>query len=111
MVRITTKEINNIKNTYLNFKDDNNSDNILKVSRETIPLEVTDENIEAINTILTILDYKKDKTLIRDRIVYKKDGVTFELDNYTKPKMKVVAIEGIKEEVDIVYQFLKNINE
>lgn len=108
MARITTKEINNIKNTYLDFKDDNNSDNILKVSRETIPLEVTDENIEAINTILTILDYKKDKTLIRDRIVYKKDGVTFELDNYTKPKMKVVAIEGIKEEVDKVYQELKD---
>ena len=111
IARVTTKENNNIKNTYLDFKDDNNSDEILKVSRETIPLEVTDENKKAINSILDMLGYQKEKTLIRNRVVYKKDDVTFEIDDYIEPKMKVVAIEGIKEEVDKVYQFLKNINE
>ena len=108
MARITTKEKNNIKKTYLDFKDDNNSDEILKISRETIPLLVTEENKEAIDSILDILEYKKDNTLIRNRVVYKKDGVTFELDDYIEPKMKVVALEGIKEEVDIVYNELKD---
>ena len=108
MARITTKEKNNIKKTYLDFKDGNNSDEILKISRETIPLLVTEENKEAIDSILDILEYKKDNTLIRNRVVYKKDGVTFELDDYIEPKMKVVALEGIKEEVDIVYNELKD---
>lgn len=72
MARITTKEKNNIKKTYLDFKDDNNSDEILKISRETIPLLVTEENKEAIDSILDILEYKKDNTLIRNRVVYKK---------------------------------------
>ena len=54
-----------------------------------------------------MLEYRKDKTLIRKRVVYKKDDVTFEIDDYSKPKMMVVAIEGIKDEVDIVYQELK----
>ena len=107
IARITTKEKNNNKKTYLDFKDDNDSDEILKVSRETIPLEVTDENKKAINSILDILEYKKDKILIRNRVVYKKNGVTFEIDDYKLPKMKVVAIDGIKEEVDIVYKELK----
>ena len=108
IARITTKEKNNIKNTYLDFKDDNDSDDILKVSRETIPLEVTDDNKKAVLSILEMLEYKKNKTLIRNRVVYKKDGVTFEIDNYIEPKMKVIAIEGIKEEVDIVYNELKD---
>lgn len=108
IARITTKEKNNIKNTYLDFKDDNDSDDILKISRETIPLEVTDYNKKAIDSILEMLEYKKNKTLIRNRVVYKKDGVTFEIDNYIEPKMKVIAIEGIKEEVDKVYKKLKD---
>lgn len=108
IARITTKEKDNIKNTYLDFKDDNDSDDILKISRETIPLEVTDANKKAVDSILEMLEYKKNKTLIRNRVVYKKDGVTFEIDNYIEPKMKVIAIEGIKEEVDKVYKELKD---
>lgn len=107
IARITTKETNNSKKTYLDFKDDNDSDEILKVSRETIPLEVIDNNKDAINSILDILEYKKEKKLIRNRVVYKKDGVTFEIDDYIEPKMMVVAIEGVKEEVDIVYKSIK----
>lgn len=51
--------------------------------------------------------YNKDNVLERERIVYKKGGVTFELDSYYKPrKSYVVAIEGEKEEVDKVYKEL-----
>lgn len=108
MARITTKESNVRKETVLDFKDDNQSEETLKVSRETIPLVINNENKEAIDSILDMLEYKKDKTLIRNRVVYKKNNVTFEIDHYTSPEvMCVVAIEGLKEEVDKVYKKLE----
>ena len=107
IARITTKIKDNKANTYLDFKDENDSDEILKVSRETIPLKVTKNNKEAVLSILDMLGYQKDKTLIRKRWVYKKDEITFEIDDYKEPKMKVVAIEGNKEQVDKVYQELE----
>ena len=63
------------------------------------------------NTVLKILEflkYNKDNVLDRERIVYQKGEVTFELDTYSEPrKSYVVAIEGEKEEVDKVYKELK----
>lgn len=98
MANITTKETNGEQKTVLEFKDDNQSDETLKVSRETIPLIINDGNKEAINFILDMLKYKKDKTLIRNQVVYKKNHVTFEIDYYTSPEvMCVVAIEGVKK--------------
>jgi len=61
IARITTKEKDNISNTYLDFKYNNDSDEILKVSRETIPLKVTDDNKQDIDSILEMLEYKKIK--------------------------------------------------
>ncbi len=112
IARITTKEKNGLKKVLLDFKDDNQSDDILKISRETLPLEVTDENKDAINSILEMLEYKKDTVLIRNRVVYFKADVTFEIDEYSAPEvMYVIAIEGKKELVDKVYLYLKeNIN-
>lgn len=108
IARITIKEKNGTKQTLLDFKDDNNSDEILKVSRETIPLVVNDLNKEAIYSILDILNYKKDKVLNRKRIVYVKDSVVFELDSYSSPHtMFVIGIEGKKENVDKIYLELK----
>lgn len=107
IARMTTKIKDNKAKIYLDFKDDNDSDEILKVSRETIPLEVTDSNKEAVLSILDMLGYQKDKILVRNRWVYKKDKVTFEIDDYKEPQMKVVAIEGNKEQVDKVYQELE----
>ena len=110
MARITTKKIGNFKKIILDFKDDNKSEEILKVSRETLPLEITDNELDAIYSILDMLEYKKDITLIRDRFVYEKENVKFELDIYSSPeKMYVAAIEGKKEEVDIVYNNLSDV--
>lgn len=112
MARITTTEKNGNKRVVLDFKDDNQSNDRLKVSKETLPLDINDDNSEAIDSILDMLEYKKDKTLIRKRIVYCKDGVTFELDSYSSPQaMFVVGIEGEKTKVDLVYNELnKQIN-
>ena len=111
MARITTKEKNGVKKTFLDFKDDNESNDTLKVCRETLPLEVLDSNKEAIDSILDMLGYTIKKTLIRKRFFYFKDEVTFELDEYTSPGiMFVVGIEGNKEKVDKIYiELEKNI--
>ncbi len=110
MARITTKKRGDSKKIVLDFKDDNKSEEVLKVSRETLPLEINDNDLGAIYSILDMLEYKKDITLIRDRFVYEKGDVTFELDIYSSPeKMYVVAIEGKKEEVDNVYNSLTDI--
>ena len=110
MARITNKKKGDVKKIILDFKDDNKSEDVLKVSRETLPLEISDSNLDAIYSILDMLEYKKDITLIRDRIVYEKDNVTFELDIYSSPeKMYVVAIEGKKDKVDNVYNSLTDV--
>lgn len=109
MARITKNTYENEVIEVLNFKDDNTNDSILKISRETKDLVITDENRSFVESLLEILDLKETKKLVRKRYVYKKDNVLFELDNYSNPKMNVVAIEGIKSEVDIVYNELKQV--
>lgn len=111
LARITTQEENGSINEILDFKDDNDSDEVLKVSRETIPLVVNRDNKEAVMSMLDIFGYKVKKELIRKRYVYKKDNVMFEIDDYTSPEiMHVIAIEGEKEQVDKIYKEIKGIN-
>ena len=63
---------------------------------------------KAVDSILDMLEYTKDKTLIRTRMVYKKRNVIFEIDKYDAPEvMFVVAIEGEKEDVDRTYAIVK----
>ena len=110
MARITTKEKNGNKKMVLDFKDDNESDDTLKVCRESLPLEISESNKEAIDSILDMLGYEIKKTLTRKRVVYFKDNVTFELDDYSSPEvMFVVGIEGQKEKVDSVYNELQEL--
>ena len=55
-----------------------------------------------------MLEYQKDKVLIRERTIYQKENVTFEIDNYTAPEiMFVVAVEGEKEAVDKTYEIIR----
>lgn len=78
------------------------TDDILIERRETLPIQILDE--KALDSILNFLDYNKDTILERFRIVYQKDGVIFELDKYESPEIAyVVAIEGEKDLVDVVY--------
>lgn len=72
LARITKKTTENSDEIILDFKDENDKDEVLKNSRETIPLQITDLNRNAINSILDILGYKKIKHLNRKRMVYKK---------------------------------------
>lgn len=106
LARITHENINNKVTKKLDFKDDKLSNEDLIIRRETLPIEFEDD--KAIASILEFLGYKEDNYLVRERWEYEKDGVKFELDNYTYPQNTcVVAIEGEKEKVDEVYKMVK----
>lgn len=108
LARITIKESNGVVIKQLDFKDDIESDDILIERRESMPIEFEDEN--AVDSILEFLNYRKDKLLIRRRMVYRKGDVTFEIDDYDAPeKAFVIAIEGEKNEVDKVYKEVENL--
>lgn len=109
--RVTINKINGEDEIIVDFKEEDKSDEILKETRESLPLKV-ENNIDAINSILDILGYKIDVQVARIRRVFKKGNVKFEIDEYTKPEiMNVVAIEGEREIVDDIYESIKNLND
>lgn len=108
MARITIKKKEGSTKKMLDFKDDILSDEVLIERKESLPLLYEDDC--ALDSILDYLKYRKDKVLNRERTVYKKKGVIFELDKYKSPEVAcVVAIEGEKKEVDYVYQEIKSL--
>ena len=109
LARITVNEIEGNKTVYLKFKEENNSEQVLKISKESQMLEINQTNKESIESILNMLNFKKSKELKRNRYIYEKENVKFEIDDYFQPEMKVVAIEGEKEEVDKIYMELENL--
>ena len=109
MARITKSVYKDNEVEILNFKDDNLSDSVLKVSRESKDLVMNDENRDFVKSLLEILELNETKKLVRKRYVYTYNNVTFEIDNYITPVMNVVAIEGKKDEVDKVYNELKSV--
>ena len=109
MGRITINDKNGTITKQLDFKEDKLIEGqILGERKESLPLDYTDDNVVA--SILNILEFTKDNTLIRTRYVYQKDGVIFELDEYTEPRITcAVGVEGEKEQVDKVYNEVKDL--
>ena len=70
---------------------------------------VTSDNLKIIDSILNILEFYEVANNFRTRYVYKKNGVKFEIDDYTSPKMQVIAIEGDEDEVECVYKEIKSL--
>ena len=104
MARLTTELNGDNETVYLDFKTDNDSNELLKKSLESIPMVVDNSNEKSVLSILEILNYKLKKELIRKRVVYEKNNVKFEIDSYLKPEIfYVVGIEGEKNEVDKIY--------
>lgn len=108
MARITIEE-DNLKHTrteYLDFKENNETNQELKIRKETDILNLNNENKAFAKTLIEFLNLKVDKELIRTRYTYQKGNVKFEIDDYINPKMKVLAIEGNSEEVNKINQDL-----
>ena len=102
LARLTT---NNDKVIILDYKQVNYNDGVLKKSKETKPQLIT--NLKETIDKLIKEGYIKTSNLIRTRYIYTKEGIKFELDDYKKPNMKVVAIEGSKTKVDKLYKEIK----
>ncbi len=102
MARITLDETEGKIVKSLDFKEDKLSSEVLIERKESMALYYDDD--KAIESILDFLDYKKDNTLIRTRIVYLKEDVKFEFDIYEEPRQTcVVALEGDSKKTDEVY--------
>lgn len=106
IARITKKIVDNKETSTFDIKNVGVRDKNLKDSTESIPLLLTDENKNIIESIIKTLDFYEAANNYRTRYVYKKNGVKFEIDNYIQPKMQVVGIEGNKNEVDKIYNEL-----
>lgn len=110
IARLTTEVINGVSKTMFDYKNVDKSNNDLKVSRESIPMVVTEENKDVVLSILNVTDFVFASNNQRVRYVYKKDDVIFEIDDYTLPRiMKVVALEGNQDKVESVYAEIKQL--
>lgn len=109
MARITKNIYEDKTEEVLNFKDDNLNNDVLNVCRESEDLIITDENKNFVKSLIEILDLNNKKVLERHRVTFENKNVKFEIDEYTSPKMKVVAIEGDKKQVEQIYKEIENI--
>ncbi len=81
---------------------------MVKNRKESLSLNFEDE--DAVMSILEFLGYTEPNgAYTRQRIVYEKDKVKFEMDYYFESQNKVMAIEGGKEQVDKVFEEIKEI--
>ena len=81
-------------------------DDKFKVSQESLAMSLKESEIAVAKSMLEVLGFKQSADNLRTRYVYEKEGVKFEIDEYIRPKMNVIGIEGEKEKVDEIYKFL-----
>lgn len=104
--RLTTTFGESEKVTVWDFKNVGENDNLLKVSKESEAMVLDESGIKIARSMLEVMDFEQSADNLRTRYVFEKGDVKFEIDDYTRPQMKVVAIEGEKSQVDKVYQEL-----
>ena len=103
IARITTETINGVTTTVFDCKNVGTRKDTLKVSLESIPLYITEDNKDSIMSILKVLDFFESANNFRTRYIYEKENVKFEIDDYENQSAKVIAIEGEKNAVELVY--------
>lgn len=103
IARITTETIKGQEKTIFDCKNVNRKKQNLNISSESLPMELNSENLKIIKSVLDVLEFKIAADNLRTRYVFEKDGVKFEIDDYTRPEMKVVAVEGDESLVETVY--------
>lgn len=108
IARITTTIENGRETCFFDCKNFSHKDSNLQVAEESLELEVTSDNREQIESILKVLNFYQSANNTRNRYIYQKKDIKFEIDDYTSPPMCIVGIEGKKEMVDKVYSEIKN---
>lgn len=109
IARITTEWDNGQEYTVLDCKSVALADNDLKVSQESKEIVVTRDNKDGILSMLETMGFYMSANNTRNRLVFESGNIKFEIDDYTEPVMKVVAIEGEREVVNAVYSAVKDI--
>ena len=107
IARITKEIKDNIETTLFDCKNVSENNKLLKISNESIPIVIDDSNRKEIDSLIKVLGFLLVSDLERIRYEYVLDDVKFEIDEYIKPKMNVVAIEGNKSKVDNIYNEIK----
>ncbi len=102
IARLTTEKIGTKEKIVFDFKNISQKKDNLNISNETIPMKVSKSNLKAIQSILDVLEFYVAADNYRTRYVFEKDDVKFEIDDYSKPQMQVVAIEGEESAVEKV---------
>lgn len=108
LARITTVERNGEKITIFDCKNVECGDSSLKVSKESKEMIIDKNNRTIIESMLDVMNFEKSADNLRIRYEYVKGDVKFEIDDYIRPVMKVVAIEGEQDLVDKIYQEIIN---
>lgn len=111
IARITTETIGDKERIIFDCKNVGSKQKDLNISKESIPMELTQETKKIILSMLEVLEFYVAADNLRTRYIFQKKGVTFEIDDYIRPKTQVVAIEGNEETVEKVYSdILSKIN-
>ncbi len=105
---IISRITSNDEDYLFDFKNKSYETETLKISKASLPLKIKKEDIENVKSILDVLGFEQTSNIVRTRFVFVKDEVKFEIDDYIKPKMLVVAVEGKRDKVDKVYNEVKN---
>ena len=72
LARITKNYTKGNEKIFFDLKDENETEDTLKICRESGEIEVTN-NMEFVNSLLEMLKFKLHKKLTRKRYVYEKD--------------------------------------
>lgn len=98
--RLTINKMEDKTTTYFDFKLSGKEIDGKKLSQESETLLVTDEMQSFVASTLEILSFKLVADNFRTRYVFANDDIIFEIDDYTTPNMKVLAVEGNKDKVE-----------
>ena len=111
IARITTETVGGKERIVFDCKNVGSKRKDLNISSESIPMELTEETKKIVLSMLEVLEFYVAADNLRTRYIFKKEGVTFEIDDYIRPQTQVVAIEGKEEAVEKVYSdILSKIN-
>lgn len=109
IARITTTIQDGKENIVLDFKNVGNKSKNFKISEESLPLTIKKDDIKTILNMLEVIDFSLRADNHRTRYEYIKDDIKFEIDDYTIPPMKIVAIEGDEKKVEEILNYLQTI--
>ena len=105
--RITITKDGTEEKCLFDFKNKSIGDATFKIAKESLSLKIRKDDINIIKNMLDVIGFEQSADNLRIRYVYEKNGVKFEIDEYSRPKMNIIGIEGEKNCVDKIYIELK----